>query len=664
MDGNPDDNFSLSSVFSESYFVIPDYQRDYAWETANVEDLLEDIEFVYGQNENTDQTEKVNHYFGTIVLEERGTIEPTEFEDYDQLGIVDGQQRITTVVIIVSTIIDELDRIASNVDIDDKMREDIQEKKGNILEGYLRYEGIPRLRLGGLAQEAYDKVILGNTDVEEYASKTDLVEAERKVLNAKQATKSQLQEWKAEKCSEVAENKEASYYKFLKNIVRIITKRFEVNIKIVKDVDEAARMFKVINNRGRGLCLHDKIRSHLVYCASQSDELESEEIYRIFNNIVENVTIHDGFSDAEVDNLVKLHWAVFTSERSDSRAKREGPVDIHKRLSDLDDYASIQRDDYEAFIRPYIKSLESFSEQYPYLSDRDKFAKRYSDSDNYNIDDDVMEDTIRKIQSLYIHTAARRATTPLLISVAEKFSVDSREFAEVVSELEKLVFRYSLCMSNGAQGFKGSLWSIANDLYWSDISDNKARIVFNSDSERYLGYKSKELGIQEVKRRISEKRERIAPIDETISEYLSSDDILEGEFTSGWGGIRNNETIKYLMYEYERSLRDQSGEISLAPYYEVRDDFEVEHLVPKNAEAGHKLTNHKQKRNRIGNLAILSSGDNKSNGNNSYKQKYEEVYRKSSLKVLRTLDSSDFTISDINQREEEEIFPFIRERWG
>lgn len=669
MDGNPDDNFSLSSVFSESYFEIPEYQRDYAWETSNVNDLLEDIEFVYDKEENLKNSENTNqskptHYFGTIVLEERGTIEPTEFEDYTRFAIVDGQQRLTTVVIVVSAIIDELERLASDDSTMDKLKDKIEEKKGSISDNYVEYENRPRLELGGLAKEAFNEVIIGNTTTEEYEENSDIVEAEQKVLDAKRTVQSQLLEWRSEKCTEIEKDADSAYYKFLNNIVRIITTRFEVNVKIVEDVDEAARMFKVINNRGRGLALHDKIRSHLVYCASQSEELEAKEIYQKFNNIIENITVHDGYSDSEVDDLMRLHWAVFTSERSDSRAKREGPTKIHKRLSDLNDYASIQRDDFEDFINPYVQSLESFSERYPYLSDRDKFAKRYSDSDNYDIDERIMKETVRKIQALYIHTPARRATAPLLIATAEKFGVDSREFADVVSELEKIVFNYSLIMSHGAQGYTNTTLSIANDLYWSDVSRNKISIVFNSDSSRYVGYSSKELGIQKVKERLKEKRERIASVDETISEYLNQDDILTGEFTSGWGGIRSTEAIKYMMYEYERYLRDQSGELALAPYHEVRDDFEVEHLVPKNAEAGHQLMNHKQHRNRLGNLAILSSGDNKSNGNNSFKKKYEEVYSKSSLKVLRNLDSSDFTISDINRREDGELFPFIRERWG
>ena len=663
MQGNPDDDFSLSSVFNESYFVIPDYQRDYAWTKSNVNDLLDDAQFIYNQNKGNKTGDAVSHYFGTLVFEERQTIEPTDFEDFTEFAIVDGQQRLSTVVIVISAIVNKLDEIWDE-NIDPKMKNDIEEKRKDISQNYVEYEGIPRVQLGGLAEPAYEAVILGDLDADEYADNSDVVEAERKVTDAKHVVDSRLETWRKEIFDEATTDEWAVYYKFLKNIVKTITQRFEVNVKVVEDVDEAARMFKVINNRGRGLALHDKIRSHLVYCASQSSKLDSEDIYKQFNDIIENVTIHDGYSDDAVDDLVKLHWTVFTSERSDSRSKRPGPNAIHKRLAELEDYASVQREDFEEFIVPYLNSLEKFSQRYPYLSDRDKFAGKYTEYDGGEITNELMEETIQKIQSLYIHSSPRRATIPLLTAIAEKFGVASEEFGEVVSEVEKLVFCYSLVMSNGAQAYRNALQGMANDLYWADVDDAKRKRIFNSDSSRYEGYDSKKLGVTKVKEQIREKRERIAPIDDTIDGYLRTSDVLNGEFTSGWGGIRNTETIKYVMYEYERYLRDRPGKIALAPYHELRDDFEVEHLVPKNAEAGHKLDSHRENRNRIGNLAILSSKENKSNGNNSFEQKYEEIYRESSLKVLNTLNGHKFTVDDIKAREEEDIFPFVKERWG
>lgn len=188
--------------------------------------------------------------------------------------------------------------------------------------------------------------------------------------------------------------------------------------------------------------------------------------------------------------------------------------------------------------------------------------------------------------------------------------------------------------------------------------------IFNSKNERYLGYQSKELGIKESINRISKKSGRITQIDKVIGDFLSEPDVLEGSLTSGWGGIRNPEIIKYIMYEYEMKLRDQSGLHSLSPYHEFRENFEVEHLVPKNAEAGNKLQNHSENKHRIGNLAVLSSEQNKSKGNAAFENKYREIYRDSSLKVLRQLDGPNFSVDKIREREQRELLPFIKERWG
>jgi hypothetical protein len=658
MDGTPDDNFSLSSVFSQSYFAIPDYQRDYAWEQKNVEDLLDDVEFVYRQN---DEEEKTDHYFGTLVLEGRGSVEPTDFEDYDVYGIVDGQQRLATIAIVISAIIDEMSKIESSEEVSDDISNTINERKNDIRDKYIKYKDIERIRLGGLAEDAYDRVVLGNLKADEYLEQDDLVETERKIATAKATTQEQLSEWKQERFQNGSID-HAGYYKFLNTLVKILTQRFEVNIKVVEDVDEAARMFKVINDRGRDLRLHDKIRSHLVYCASQSDDLESEDIYKQFNEIVSNITVHDGFSDSEVDDLIRIHWEVFTSERSDSRSKRSGPAAIHRRLSDLNDFASVQREDYELFIEPYLNSLESFSEKYPYLTDREKFAEKYADPNGDH--DSVINESVRKIQLIFLHSGSQSASAPLLISVAEKFGVESEEFAKIVSELEKLVFRFSLVMSHGAQGYRNLISSIANNLYWSDIDDDNISTIFNSDNERYVGYQSKELGVKKSADSISEKGDRIAPIEKVISDFLSEPDVLDGSFTSGWGGVRKNEVVKYIMYEYERSLRGPSGLHSLAPYHEFRKNFQVEHLVPKNAEEGNKLESHIQNRNRLGNFAVLSTEENQSKGNSSFADKYIDIYSESSLKTLRNLNGPDFDVGEIEQREKEELLPFIERRWS
>ncbi|MYB34793.1 MAG: DUF262 domain-containing protein, partial [Gammaproteobacteria bacterium] len=85
----------IMEVFSSSYtFTIPVYQRPYAWETDEVEDLLTDL---MDAQKNPD-----NFYFlGSIVLVKK--------DGDSNSQVVDGQQRLTTLTIIFSVIRDLTD---------------------------------------------------------------------------------------------------------------------------------------------------------------------------------------------------------------------------------------------------------------------------------------------------------------------------------------------------------------------------------------------------------------------------------------------------------------------------------------------------------------------------------------------------------------------------
>lgn len=65
--------------------IIPDYQRGYKWEIKNVEDLLKDIDGI-------DNTEKKEHCLHNLTIIEK---------DNNKWEIIDGQQRLTTIFLIL-----------------------------------------------------------------------------------------------------------------------------------------------------------------------------------------------------------------------------------------------------------------------------------------------------------------------------------------------------------------------------------------------------------------------------------------------------------------------------------------------------------------------------------------------------------------------------------
>ena len=86
-------------------FDIPVYQRGYAWEKKNLEDLWEDLYYL-------DSAKK--HYFGTVLLKDSGKTVETSLAILKRLDVIDGQQRLTTVLILLREIISQLKEVGTN----------------------------------------------------------------------------------------------------------------------------------------------------------------------------------------------------------------------------------------------------------------------------------------------------------------------------------------------------------------------------------------------------------------------------------------------------------------------------------------------------------------------------------------------------------------------
>ncbi len=78
---------------NDSLFLIPVYQRDYSWKKANCEKLWDDlIELT--------QNNRQSHFFGSIVV----IVSGIDNRGYDKKLIIDGQQRLTTISIVLIAI--------------------------------------------------------------------------------------------------------------------------------------------------------------------------------------------------------------------------------------------------------------------------------------------------------------------------------------------------------------------------------------------------------------------------------------------------------------------------------------------------------------------------------------------------------------------------------
>jgi hypothetical protein len=107
----------IKSIFSDEYaFEIPVYQRPYAWELSQVQDLLSDIQ------QAEEDLGQQSYFLGSIVLVKKRTSA--------EASVIDGQQRLTTLTILIAVLRD----LTTNADMFENRRRYVYQK-GNPDEG-------------------------------------------------------------------------------------------------------------------------------------------------------------------------------------------------------------------------------------------------------------------------------------------------------------------------------------------------------------------------------------------------------------------------------------------------------------------------------------------------------------------------------------------------
>ncbi|WP_333617741.1 DUF262 domain-containing protein [Dietzia sp.] len=89
----PPEDLTVRALFEDSSYVIPVYQRAYAWGEEQIEQLLRDVRDARIKG-------VPNYYLGTIVVHSDTRI--IDGAPVERLEVVDGQQRLTTLALILS----------------------------------------------------------------------------------------------------------------------------------------------------------------------------------------------------------------------------------------------------------------------------------------------------------------------------------------------------------------------------------------------------------------------------------------------------------------------------------------------------------------------------------------------------------------------------------
>lgn len=256
------DSFLLELLnASQRRLIIPVYQRNYDWTKANCEQLYNDLIDVVQQNKQT-------HFFGSIVSNALGR---------DEVELIDGQQRITTVSLILIAIANAI-KSGDVIPQDPVLGERIMGEY--IIDKYHKTERKVRLKPFRDDCVAFDSLI--------YKSEEDYIANSNVTLNYRYFY------------DRIVNEKSVS----VDDLFEAINKLQIIDIQLQPKFGDVPQLiFESLNSTGLDLTEADKIRN-FVLMGLDSDV--QEQYYDNYWNKIEKL------SDKELDSFIRNYLTVVT----------------------------------------------------------------------------------------------------------------------------------------------------------------------------------------------------------------------------------------------------------------------------------------------------------------------------------------------------------------
>lgn len=233
-------NVTLPGLFANKCFRIPNYQRGYAWRESQLNDLWDDIMDI----QKSGATYRP-HYTGAITLQQIDQIDLTPAEKklstsgMEYYNVVDGQQRLTTLVILLNT-----------------LAKVIKKGKKQLIENYIKTKQ-------NVCRFAY-----GDTNGNSYRFFMKNIIGEANTLPCS----STIYTANLEFASSFFENKFSSLKpKELNEFQEKLLTSLVFDTKYIQNNLDVQAVFETMNNRGKPLTTLEKLKNRLLYMISKFD---------------------------------------------------------------------------------------------------------------------------------------------------------------------------------------------------------------------------------------------------------------------------------------------------------------------------------------------------------------------------------------------------------
>ncbi len=257
--------FPIRKIFSNDFnFKIPLYQRPYSWTTEQAEELLDDLVSFIGADLSVSIDDLSPYFLGSIVL--------IKSEGQPDAEVVDGQQRLTTLTILISALRTTIEtpEYASGLT-------DYVYQEGSALEGTPN-----RYRLTLRDRDA----VFFKTHIQDEGQIVALTK-----MNAAQLTDAQ-QNIRANAKLYVEALRKLSEEQRVR-LAQFIVKNCLLVVVSTPDLDSAYRIFSILNDRGLDLSHSDILKSEII---GRIDSDKQEDYNERWEDAEEELG-RDAFSD-------------------------------------------------------------------------------------------------------------------------------------------------------------------------------------------------------------------------------------------------------------------------------------------------------------------------------------------------------------------------------
>lgn len=655
----------LSLLFQNRLFRIPDYQRGYAWQQSQLADFWDDL-----INLQQDRY----HYTGLLSLKSLGRKETKDWgsdlwmvdKGFKACHIVDGQQRLTTFVILLNEIISFVRELDENKGKkDDKIVLGYDTLK-DVVSKYI-YQSRPPMNQITTYLFGYE---VDNPSAD-YLRYKIFGEPYSGTVNETYYTKNLkfAKSFFRENLTALYENERIEG---INKLYLKLTLKLMFNIHEIDNDYDVFVAFETMNNRGKKLTNLELLKNRLIYLTTlysdeKFDEIEKSHLRKQINDAWKEVYFQLGRNEnvpLSDDDFLRAHWTIYFAY---SRRKGDDYIrfllnkfsakNIFEKetvfMSELPDGCVMdtdyeEEDDVDDIETETIEvSKLASTEIVDYVNSLKNMAKYWYDtffpaqSENLTKEEQIWVDKLNRIGIGHFR--------PLVTVIISRRDFSPEERIVAFKSIERFIF---ICFRIGnfnASFCSSKYYRASRSLYLNEMTleDLVADIVETTD----------------------------ANIEYAIPNFVTK---IEKHFSNGRGFYYWN-SIRYFLYEYETNLT-QKNNIDRIGSWEMftkteKDKVSIEHILPQTPSKYYWQNQYRQFTDEevkmlagaLGNMLPLSQSVNSSLQNDSFYDKKTTKARRRGYEngchsEIEVAKYNDWTAENIYTRSKK-LLEFMENRW-